>query len=146
FTLWKKPWVLYAPMEYGQGTDVKDFVREMSGRARSLEELQIYPQIQQSIRETLMSPDLIAELSKTALRGEYTARDTVENILNDVAIKAEENIRKQAFLTIDSRALENGRGEVWQVPYDRYTRVSDLLDDIYFTLSKRNSTFPPYAY
>jgi hypothetical protein len=146
FTLWKKPWVLYAPMEYGKETNVKDFVHEMSGRTRSLEELQIYTQIQQSIRDVLVSPDVISELSKITQRGEYTAHGTVKSILSDAATKTEENIRKQAFLTIDSRSFENDKGHIWQVPYDNYTRVSDLLDDLYFTLNERNRSFPAFAF
>lgn len=133
FTLWKKPWVLYAPTEYGAGTGVKDFVREMSGKT-PLDELQIYSQIQQSIQDTLASPEVIAKLSKVPLRGENADREVVKNILSDAAAKAEENIRQQAFLTIDSRPFEGNDGPIWQVPYDRYSTVQHLLNDIFFSL------------
>lgn len=145
FTLWKKPWVLYAPMEYGTGTDVKDFVREMSGKT-PLGELQIYSQIQQSIQDTLASPEVIAKLSKVPLRGEYADREIVKNILSDAAAKAEENIRQQAFLTIDSRPFESNGGHIWQVPYDRSNTVRSLLNDIFFSLRKGTSSLPAHNY
>ena len=143
FILWKKPWALYAPTEYGDGTNVEDYVREMSGKAKPSEELQIYPQIQQSIRDALVSPQIITELSKIVLSEASTARKTVKEILNDAVIKAEDTILKGAFFTVDSRPFAGANGSVWQIPYSNYTTVDSLLDNIYFALEM---IIPPFTY
>lgn len=142
FILWNKSWVLYSPAEYGTGTEVKDYVREMSSNKKSLDELQLYPQIQQSIREALTSQQVVMELSKLIVREGDTAQETVTNILSDAATNAEEKILSHAFLTIDTRTFST-KGHVWQVPYDYYDSISVLLNDIYFTLKPG---VPPATY
>ncbi len=131
--LLKKPWVLYAPAEYGTGTRVEDYVREMLDKAKSPDELQLYTQIQQAIRDTLVSTQVITELSRVTSQQGNPPLKEIRRVLDAAAVKAEEQIREQGFLTIDSHPLEGVDGRRWQVAYDRYSTVSELLDDIFFS-------------
>lgn len=136
-TLWVKNWVFFPPSEFGSGTNVEFFVQAMSGRAKSLDNLQHFPQkTEQAIQDNVVSPQVITKLSGVCSQqsDSQTKDKEIRRVLGDAVSKALDQIRKEGFLTIDSRPLLGADGPVWQVVYDRYDRVSALLDDICYSL------------
>jgi hypothetical protein len=140
--LWKKPYVLYAPIEYGRETDVMRFVEAM--QRRPLDEHRLYGEIQKVVRDTLTSEQLITDLSETVLQeAGKRPKEQIGRILDVAAGKAVERIREVGFLAIDSRPLlGNDEGRVWQVSYDQYGTISALLDDIWYSVG----TLPAFSF
>jgi hypothetical protein len=134
--LWNRPYVFYSPYEYGQ-QDVREYVEAM--QRKPLDEGQLYSTIQSTIRTTLSSEEIVNELTETlsSKAGKQIGKqveDEVARILTSAADKTIETIREESFLTIDSRPLVGNDGQIWQIPYDRYNIVSELLDNLWFLL------------
>ena len=139
--LWDRPYVLYPPTEYGGGTDVTGFVEAMQRRMSQGDRL--YAEIQQAVRGTLTSSQLVTELRQVlsedaSRRGE----EQIGRILDIAVEKTVDRIREVGFLTIDVRPLFGTAGRQWRVPYDRYRTVSELLNDIFYLIG----SVPPYSY
>ena len=96
--------------------------------------------MQKTLRSSLTSNDVITELtesvsSKDKEQTKEQAKEEVAQILASVADKTIETIREESFLTIDSRPLLGTKGNTWQVPYEQFATVSDLLDDVWISMS-----------
>lgn len=139
FILWNKPYVFYTPKDFGPEIPVTKFVAAMKGR--SLDEHTLYSQITEVIQGTFkeLFAEVEAVVSKTSNRA---AEQQIGHLLNRAANETVERIRKVGFLTIDSRPLLGNRGRVWQVPYQDYKTVSELLDDIWYSIR----VLPPYSF
>jgi len=145
--LWFKPHHFYSPAEYGQQSSVKDYVEAITQR-KSLDESQLYSTIQNTVRSTITSQEIIGELSKIASQqtGKQVQKE-ITQILETAVDKVVESIREESFLTVDSRPLLGKTGVVWQIPYDRFSNISDLLDDVWVSLAEAsNDKILPFTY
>jgi nucleoside 2-deoxyribosyltransferase len=87
----------------------------------------IYTSIQENIRSSLASNEVITDLTETVSRRE------IGKILASVADRTIETIRTENFLTFNTKPLLGSKGNVWQEPYEQFTTVSGLLDSIWFS-------------
>ena len=144
--LWFRSYVLYPPTEYGPETDVASYVQAM--QRRPLDENTLYSSIQETIRATLTSGDIVGELSQAlSSQAPESKQAQVVDVLSLAADKAVEQIRASNFLTIDSRPLLGQRqGKAWQVAYENYSNASDLLDAVWYWLYCHTGEMPTYEY
>jgi nucleoside 2-deoxyribosyltransferase len=92
-----------------------------------------YTKSEETIR-SLATESVITEIAQTLEEPpDERTREKVARILSSTADKAIDTIR-QTNLTIDSTPLLGVNGESWQLPYHQFLTVSDLLDNIWFTL------------
>lgn len=138
--LYRKPFVFYSPKEYGEGTTVRDYVEAMQRRPMP----DNYQNIQDAVRATIMSKELIAQLTSvvTSESGKQ-AEDRVQEILDNTSDIAAEKIRAIGFVTIDATALLKFSGSIWNEPYDPKMLVVTFLYALYFSLQPNVS---PYSY
>lgn len=135
--LWNKPYVFYSPTEYGQ-QNVREYVEAMQRRV--LNEGELYNRLRQTIRSTLTSDEIIIELSDAISRvtGERLREEIVGNvtkIMDSIAERTMEGVRKEGFITVDARPLLGTRnGKIWQIPYGQFVTVSDFLDNLWYLL------------
>jgi hypothetical protein len=144
--LWWRPYVLYPPTEYGLETDVASYVRAM--QQRPIDENTLYSSIQETIRATMTSGDVVGELSRVLPSRTLESKQAqVVDVLSLAADKAVEQIRESNFLAIDSRPLlGEEQGKVWQVAYENFSSVSELLDDVWSWLYRHTERMPAYEY
>lgn len=133
--LWKKPYVLYSPIEYGKRTDVTSYVQAIMG---ARQEHRLYADIQNVIRESMRSG--LTELWQAISR--RTPQDRIDRILESSVGRAVERIREVGFLTIDTRPLLGRKGTVLQIPYDQFGTAQGLLDYIWSSMG----TLPAFSY
>ena len=140
--LWFKPHHIYAPTEFGQQVGAREYIEAMTQR-KSLDENQLYINIQKTIQSTLTSSEIITALTETLAHKEdkLVERD-VARILDSAVDKTVENIREESFLTINSKPLLGKKGDIWHIPYDFFATISELLDYLWFKLED----MPAYAY
>ena len=140
--LYLKPFVFYSPKEFGEQTNVRDYVEAMQRRPAL--DNKIYQNIQEAVRNTLMSKELVAELTDVIAGGSgKRIEQRVEEILDTASQVAVEKIREVGFLTIDATALLTFSGSIWNEPYDPKMLVVAFLHGLYFSLSPVVS---PYSY
>jgi hypothetical protein len=94
-----------------------------------------YSKVEEAIRTSVASGKVISEIADmVTMQTDEGTRKEVARILSSVADRAIDTIRHENFLVIDSTPLLGANGEKWQVPYDQFPTVSDLLDNIWFSL------------
>jgi len=132
--LWCRPYVFYSPKEYDQ-PDVRQYVEAMQLKFRESRDL--FPQIENTVRSELSSTKVVNELVDIVsdLNAKHTEAQ-IEKILMSVADKTLESIKTESFITIDSSTLIGPKGAIFQIPYNRYSTVSELLDMIWSLLSE----------
>jgi len=86
-----------------------------------------YSRIKKSVRASLKSRDVIAEVKTAGKRGGRSDKE-ISKMLGTVADKTIKGIRDESFLKIDTRPLLSADGEMWELPYDQFPTVSSLLD------------------
>jgi hypothetical protein len=101
----------------------------------------IYSNMQSTIRASLTSGDVVSELAETVAskdREQDTnqAKAKVARILANVADRTIKTITQESFLTVDSRPLLGRNGGMWQIAYEQFPTVSDLLDDVWLSISE----------
>jgi hypothetical protein len=134
--LWNRNYVFYSPSEYGQ-QDVRQYVEAMQQNSRAGSEL--FPNIENIVRTQLSSSEIVNELTEIVSRkASERMGDEISNVLASVADKTLESIKDESFITIDSRPLVGSDGQIWQIPYNQYSTVSELLDNIWYLLSEYN--------
>jgi hypothetical protein len=132
--LYLKPFVFYSPKEFGEQTSVRDYVEAM--QRQPVLDNKIYQNIQEAVRDTLMSKELIAELIGVIADGSgKQIEQRVEEILDTASEVAVEKIREVGFVTIDATALLTFSGSIWNEPYDPKMLVAGFLHGLYFSLS-----------
>jgi hypothetical protein len=136
YTLWRQPWVLYHPGEYGQ-QDVVRYVEAM--RQRRIEDVNVDSKIQHSLR-TVFTDEVVAALKTLPAA---TNQEKVRSVVEKATERAVADIRKSSFLTFDLQPIMGDGAEPWIVPFDRFAAVSDMLDDLWFRLDYR---VPPHTY
>jgi len=142
--LWFRPHHFYAPTEYGQQMSAREYIEAMTQR-KPLDENQLYTNIQKTIRSTLASDEIIAQLTEAVSRkADKQPEEEIAQILDSAVDKAVETIREEGFLTIDLKPLVGAHAKTLLIPYDRFTTVAALLDDTWFSLG--NIGIPPFKY
>lgn len=135
--LWNRNYVFYSPNEYGQ-QDVKQYVEAMQKNSRAGSE-ELFPNIENAVRSQLTSSEIVNELTEIVSRkASERMEDEVASVLASVADKTLETIKEESFITIDSRPLVGEDGQIWQIPYNQYSTVSDLLDNLWYLLNEYN--------
>lgn len=92
-----------------------------------------YSQIEQSIRDSLTSSDIINEV-RAARKGRGRTQEEITEIIDSVTSDALEAIKKESFITVDTRPLLGAKGDVWQVPYAKFFSASSFIDYVWFSL------------
>lgn len=142
--LWFKPHHMYAPTEYGQQTSAREYIDAITQR-RPIEEKNLYLNIQNAIQSTLTSDEVITGLSEiVANKAKTVVKEDITHFLTSTADKTIETIRENNFITINTVPLLGVNGDTWDIPFDRYPTVSDLLDGIWFSM--RGDRIPPSKY
>jgi len=140
--LWNRPYVFYSPTEYGQ-QNVRQYVEAM--QLRVINNNQLFSHIEDTIRTKLSDSEIINKISNIISHNDIkNDSDKIAQALTSVADKTLETIRRDNFITIDSRPLLGKNGKIWQIAYSQYSMVSDLLDMIWSFLDKYG--IPPYTY
>jgi hypothetical protein len=133
--LYMKPWVFYGPRDYGIEVDPEKYISAISNRTSLADEISRFleniPGIveramqSQTVREAIDSSDIkISELSRVV--GQSVA----------------EEIERNEVLAID---LGEFNGPIFRIPVHDEMSVSDLLDNIYFEMS-RYGKVKPFSY
>ncbi len=131
--LWNRNYVFYSPNEYGR-QDVRQYVEAMQKNSRAGGE-ELFPNIESAVRNQLTSSEIVNELTEIVSRkASERMGDEVANLLASVADKTLETIKDESFITIDSRPLVGDDGQIWQIPYNQYSTVSELLDSLWYLL------------
>lgn len=128
YTLWRRPWVLYHPGEYGQ-QDVGRYVEAM--QHRRADEVSVDSKIQHSLR-TVFTDEVLTALK--ALPETTNLRAELQSVVEKATDRAVADIRKSSFLTFDLRGILGEDIEPWVVPYERFTSLTDMLDELWFKL------------
>lgn len=132
--LWNRPYVLYPPTEYGNGTDINNYVDAI--QRKGYDKNKLYSSIQEIIHASITSDEIVSKLSQ--LTKNSTTKSTenqISQVLNTAVGKAVKRISEINFITIDTRPLLGDKGKLWQVVYGQYNNISDFLDDIWFSLA-----------
>jgi hypothetical protein len=139
--LWHKSYVFYPPTEFGEQTNVLDYVRAMQGKLALDNQMQ---DIQEAVRTTLMSKEIITELIHvSSIKSDAEIARKVEQILDSASDSAVKKIQKIGFITINTTALLKNKGSIWHEPYDPNEPVSAFADILYF---KMRPEIPPFTY
>jgi len=139
--LWYKPYVFYPPKEFGNQTNVLDYVRAMQGKLAFDSQMQ---NIQEAVRTTLMSETVISELTRVvSSKSNEEVEEKIEEILNSASNSAINKINKIGYITISTIPLLKDKGSIWRESYDPNERVSSFTDILYF---KMRPEIPPFAY
>jgi len=134
--LWNRPYVLYPPTEYGNQTDISSYVNAIRQNS-DFDESNLYMKINETIRATLVSDEIIKNLSKAITKHTPDSGNQITQILNTAADRTVNLIKKAGFLTIDNTPIMGSDGKVRQEPYEKYSCVSDLCDETYFTIKSK---------
>lgn len=139
--LWYKSFVFYPPTEFGDQTNVLDYVRAMQGHLAIENQVQ---NLEEAVRAALLSENVISELvSASSARTNEEAGKKVAQILNSASDSAVEKIREVGFLTIDTTPLLKSKGALWNELYDPNIPVNTFTDLLYF---KMRPEVPPFTY
>jgi hypothetical protein len=139
--LWNKSYVFYPPTEFGDQTNVLDYVQAMQGKLALDNQMQ---NIQEAVRTTLMSEKLITELVQaSSSRSDLEVGKKVEQILDSASDSAVKKIQEVGFITINTTPLLKSKGSIWHEPYDPNEPVSAFTDILYF---KMRPEIPPFTY
>ncbi|HJR06019.1 MAG TPA: hypothetical protein VJ842_01885 [Pyrinomonadaceae bacterium] len=140
--LWHKPYVFYPPTEFGEKTNVRDFVDAMQ-RKPALDK-EMYQNIHEAVRTTLMSGSIVSELtSAVSSGGDAKVEKKVEQILDSATHSTVNKIREVGFVKINTTPFLKGKGSIWHEPYDPQEPVSAFTDILYFKLKPE---VPPFTY
>lgn len=137
--LWKRPYVFYPPTEFGPGTDVTKYVEAM--RRVQSDEGQIRTVIQESIRATMESPQLVERLSNGMPAHVSDIRRELNGLRKELANVAISKAESR-FVTVDTSAITNDESPV-VFPYESTESVSSFLDKVWFALLGQ---VPPHKY
>jgi hypothetical protein len=139
--LWHKSYVFYPPTEFGDQTNVLDYVRAMQGKLALDNQMQ---NIQEAVRTTLMSEKVITELiHASSIKSDAEIEKKVEQILDAASDSAVKKIQEVGFITINTTLLLKNKGSIWHEPYDPNEPVSAFTDILYF---KMRPEVPPFTY
>ena len=142
--LWHKPYVFYPPNEFGRKTDVASYVKAMQQKT-IIDEPQLYTNIQETIRKTLVSDNVINELASTlSPKMNKPEKEQIAQILNSATDTALNDIRGMNFLSVDTRPIQGKiDGKVYNLIYKENYPVWSFLTEIYFKLRE---DLEPYTY
>ncbi len=137
--LWHRPYVLYSPGEYGHKGGVSEYVQAM--QKKQAEGQRVINEINETFRNSLTSPELISEITKTV---KEAGKNALEKELNDILRKAADQTAKSIesiFVTIDSTPLLSRDGTVWQQAYNPNQSVDDFLDLLWYSIADHVRAF-----
>ncbi|HVL86903.1 MAG TPA: hypothetical protein VM681_02680 [Candidatus Thermoplasmatota archaeon] len=133
-TLWVRPQALYAPTDYG-GMDPAQFASALS--PNELDKNHTYQQVADTVKAELASPELAREIARATSQAGAVDPRMISSILESRVEETMQKVRKNAFLTIDSRPfLGEEEGRVWEVPYDGFQNPGHLLSSIWQTIGR----------
>ena len=122
---------LYAPKDY---TDDKSFLDAASAKHNLREEiLNIDHEIEKKIHASVTSPEFIERLKQS--------NGQIEDVLNDIATKASQQVFESSFLEIDAREFTGDKEFAFTFPVSAFSTLSDLTDQVYFTLANYINPF-----
>ncbi|WP_437737567.1 hypothetical protein [Sorangium sp. So ce1335] len=137
--LWRRPYVLYPPQEFGAQVDVKHYVEAM--RAQALGTQEVITLVRTSITEALESREARDALLRSSATASSTASATALHEASDALVRrAVQNIQS-ATVSIDLSEF-GGTGELI-LPYEQSQDSFIFLSSIYFQISDQ---VPPYTY
>lgn len=139
--LWNRPYVFYAPTEFGRATDVGLYVEAM--QRRNATEARSYDQVQEAVRSAVSSPEILNQLKAVVGTHVDVAADRgLRQVLDRVAAAAVRNV-EQRFIAVDTSPILGARGGVRRIPFNPEVTVFEFLDDLWFSFSGH---VPAYSY
>lgn len=92
-----------------------------------------YSRIEKSIRDSLASSSIINEV-RAVSRGRSRIEKEIAEMMDSVAGEAVEAIKRESYLTVDTRPLLGAKGYIWQISYDQFLPASSFIDYVWFSL------------
>lgn len=114
---------LYAPKDYN--TDEAFLKGIKNKKERGSELINLKSQISEGVKAVLNSQEVQENLRKS---------DNIKENLARTADKITENIKRNSFITIDTREFTGKNTGVYEFPAGAFSTVSELLDQIYFMI------------
>lgn len=144
--LWKKPFVLYTPTDYGGEVTPQHFVEAIrSGVVVQRDDL--YVSITEAMTGSVASQETVDQILETVGKTEEVApKHELQRVLREVVTQAVDVIKETNFVTVDARQATGADAEaIWQIPYEKHGTAARFLDDIWFRLNFLGA-IPPYSY
>ena len=95
----------------------------------------LFADLENKIRANLESEAIVHELKRIAsVEAGKRAEEEVTKYLASVADRTVETIRKENFITVDSRPLVGPDGPEWELPASQFATVSEFLDNLWYLL------------
>lgn len=105
---------------------------------------QLYKKIEETIKSSLLSSELVNKLVDTVAQGTNVRTEKqVSDILDSAAGAAARKVKENSFLTIDSTPLLLEQGKVWDEPINASQSVLSFLDTLWFKLRPH---VPPHTH
>lgn len=143
--LWFKPHHMYAPTEYGQEVNVREYIDAITQR-NALSDDELYDSIQNIVRDTVTSESTIDKIIDS-ISGESSERtpEQIEKVLNSTADEAIESIRGSSFITVNPTPIIGDFGLIWQISYSKYPTASEFLNAVWNSLNEYTK-LPSFRY
>ena len=141
--LWFKPYVLYAPTDYGSDVDVTSFVSAIASGNRPDK---LYHEIVAVLKENISSRDTVNKIQETASSNSTRdLGDELARVLDMAVEKSVERIKDVGFFTVDCRPITKNDNDMLEIPYEIFSNVSQFLDNLWIFINTRKS-LPTRAY
>jgi len=137
--LWYRPYVFYPPNEYGEKTDVKQYVEAM--QYRSAKEADVLDHLDDKIMQALRANDTISDLAELASREKHS-KQTIEKdeIFGGIASRAAQAIR-ESFVIIEAGPEFGDRAGRYSFAYKPTDSVYRVGNAVYFLLTPMVKAF-----
>lgn len=139
FVLWKRPYVLYPPTEFGPHTDVTEYVEAMQ-RSQS-NEGRIRDIIHESIRATIESPEALARITTSTKHSALELRNELSHLRKELSAAAIVHAEER-YISVDIYSVTR-RTSPSVFPYDPSTLVSEFIVEVWWQISEY---IAPYTY
>ncbi|WP_438006245.1 hypothetical protein WME89_47835 [Sorangium sp. So ce321] len=137
--LWRRPYVLYPPQEFGAQVDVKNYVEAM--RAQTLGTQEVITLVRTSITEALESREAREALLRSSAAASSAASATALHEASDALIRRA--VQSIQATTVGVDLSEFGGTTEMIVPYDQSQESFVFINAIYYQISHQ---VPPYTY
>ncbi|WP_434047174.1 MULTISPECIES: hypothetical protein [Sorangium] len=137
--LWRRPYVLYPPQEFGTQVDVKHYVEAM--RAQALGTQEVITLVRTSITEALESREAQEALLRSSAAASSAASATALHEASDALVRRAVQSIQATTVSVD--LSEFGGTTEMIVPYDQSQESFVFMNAIYFHIGNE---VPPYTY
>ncbi|WP_437829276.1 hypothetical protein [Sorangium sp. So ce1153] len=137
--LWRRPYVLYPPQEFGNQVDVKHYVEAM--RAQTLGTQEVLTLVRTSITEALESREAREALLRSSAAVSSVASATALHEASDALVRRA--VRSIQSTTVSIDLSEFGGTSELILAYEQSQESFMFLSFIYFQI---NDHVPPYTY